>query len=77
MPAEVVAIEPLGAETLLVLDVEGSVDDVVARVSRDAVAQVGDRVDLQVDLAAVRFFDAQTTQAIPVRPPHDRSVEAA
>jgi len=77
IPAEVVAIEPLGAETLLVLDVEGSVDDVVARVSRDAVAQVGDRVDLQVDLAAVRFFDAQTTQAIPVRPPHDRSVEAA
>ena len=77
IPAEVVAIEPLGAETLLVLDIEGARDDMVARVSRDALARVGDRIDLQVDLAAVRFFDAQTTQAIPVRHPHDRSVEAA
>jgi multiple sugar transport system ATP-binding protein len=65
--AEVVAIEPLGAETLLVLDVEGSQGDVIARVSRDAVARIGDRVDVQVDLAAVRFFHAETTQAIPVR----------
>ena len=77
IPAEVVAIEPLGAETLLVLEVEGAQGDVVARVSRDALARVGDRVDLQVDLAAVRFFDAQTTQAIPVRHASGRSVEAA
>jgi multiple sugar transport system ATP-binding protein len=77
MAAEVAAIEPLGAETLLVLDLAGAPGEVIARVGRDARARVGERLDIQVDLSAVRFFDADTTRALPLRQAQGRSGEAA
>jgi multiple sugar transport system ATP-binding protein len=73
----VVAIEPLGAETLLILDLAGAPGEVIARVGRDARARVGERLEIQVDLSAVRFFDADTTRALPLREARGRSGEAA
>jgi multiple sugar transport system ATP-binding protein len=77
MAAEVVAIEPLGAETLLILDLAGAPGEVIARVGRDARARVGERLEIQVDLSALRFFDADTTRALPLREARGRSGEAA
>ena len=77
LPAEVMAIEPLGAETLLILDLAGAPGEVVARVGRDARARVGERIEIRVDLSAVRFFDVATTRALPQREAQGRSGEAA
>ena len=76
IPAEVASIEPLGAETLLLLEIAGA-PEVVARVSRDGRAQVGDRVQIQIDLGAIRFFDPATTRAVPLRQPQNASGDAA
>src|SRR5215470_4495913 len=54
----VVAVEPLGAETLLVLSLEASHDELVARVGRDTALRSGDRHELALDVAALRLFDS-------------------
>ena len=41
---------------------------VAARVGRDARARVGDRVDIRIDLSAIRFFDVATTRAVAPQP---------
>ena len=64
MPARVVAVEPLGAETLLVLSVDGSGDELVARVGRDTALRSGDRHEVALDVAALHIFDPTTTKAI-------------
>ena len=61
----VVAVEPLGAETLLVLAIAGS-GEIVARVNRDSCARRGDVVDVNLNLAAMHLFDPQTTEVIPI-----------
>ena len=61
----VVAVEPLGAETLLVLAIAGS-GEIVARVNRDSCARPGDVVDVNLNLAAMHLFDPQTTEVIPI-----------
>jgi multiple sugar transport system ATP-binding protein len=61
----VVAVEPLGAETLLVLAVPGS-GEIVARVNRDSCARAGDTIDANLNLAAMHLFDPQTTEVIPI-----------
>ena len=62
--AEVQAIEPLGAETLLVLEIEGVADDVVARIARDAAAGVGDRIEIRLDRRAARLFDVASGRSL-------------
>jgi len=62
--AEVVAVEPLGAETLLVLRLPGVDQDVTARVGREARARRGEVATLSVDPGSIHLFDATTTLAI-------------
>ena len=63
--ATVAAVEPLGAETLVVLTLEGMAQEVIARVGRETKLRVGDAATLMVDTAAMHVFDTRTTQAIP------------
>ena len=69
VPARVTAVEPLGAETLLVLALAGSDDEVIARIGRDTKVKSGERIDIGVDGAAVHLFDPATTKAIERRTP--------
>jgi multiple sugar transport system ATP-binding protein len=62
--AEVVAVEPLGAETIVRTRVPGVGQDVLARVGRVATARVGDRLPLAFDLAAAHLFDPVTTRRL-------------
>jgi multiple sugar transport system ATP-binding protein len=64
VPARVVAVEPLGAETLLILSVEGVEEDITARVGRETTRQVGDPAGVGFDVRAVRYFDSLTGAAI-------------
>ena len=59
-----VAVEPLGAETLLVVALDGSNDELIARIGRDTALRSGDRLDIAVDTAAIHLFDPATTKAI-------------
>ena len=61
---EVRAIETLGAETVLILGIEGIDQRITARVGREAKAQRGERIRLGVDLGSALLFDPVTTQAI-------------
>ena len=63
-PATVSAVEALGAETLLVLEVEGVEDMFHARLGRDSVARIGDRIEIHMDVHTVHLFDADTKKAI-------------
>jgi len=64
LPARVVAVEPLGAETLLVVSLDGSSEEVIARIGRDTALHAGSRFDLALDTGAVHLFDRETTRAI-------------
>jgi multiple sugar transport system ATP-binding protein len=59
------AIEPLGAETLLMVALEGDAGDVMARLHRDVRSSIGDRVGLTIPDEALYLFDAFTEKAIP------------
>ena len=63
-PARVSAVEALGAETLLVLEVEGIAGAFRARLGRDCRARIGDIVEVHMDYHAVHLFDPETTLAI-------------
>ncbi len=65
--ARVTAVEPLGAETLLVLALAGSDDEVIARIGRESKVKSGERIDIGVDGAAIHLFDPATTKAIERR----------
>ncbi len=59
------AIEPLGAETLLMVTLDGGAGDVMARLHRDITGRIGDRVGLSTPNEALYLFDAATEKAIP------------
>ena len=59
------AIEPLGAETLVVVDLAGGVGEVTARVHRDVALALGDAVQLAVAPHAIYLFDRATGKAMP------------
>jgi multiple sugar transport system ATP-binding protein len=56
------AIEPLGAETLVLVAAHGF--EVTARLGRDVPARVGEVVSLSFDAASVHLFDPATTNVI-------------
>jgi len=60
----VIAVEPLGAETLLVLTLEGAGADIIARVGRETRLRTGDAATILLDAAAVQLFDPATTRAV-------------
>ena len=59
-----VAVEPLGAETIVRTRLPGIAQDVLVRTGRTATAQVGDRLPLAFDLAAAHLFDPVTTRRL-------------
>jgi multiple sugar transport system ATP-binding protein len=61
------AVEPLGAETLVVADLEAPGLEVTARLHRDTRASIGDRVAFTCPPSALYLFDAKTERAIPAR----------
>jgi multiple sugar transport system ATP-binding protein len=61
---EVLAVEPLGAETLLRVRVAGVAADVMVRGPRTVTAKVGERVPLLYDLAAAHLFHPETQRRI-------------
>ena len=61
---EVLAVEPLGAETLLRVRLAGVAGDVMVRGPRSVAAKVGDRVPLAYDLASAHLFDPATQKRI-------------
>jgi ABC-type sugar transport system ATPase subunit len=60
----VIAVEPLGAETLLVLASADGSQEFIARVGRQTRLAPGDRTIIGLDTARVHLFDAATTKAI-------------
>lgn len=62
--AKVEAVEPLGAETLVVVSLPGVAAEVVARMGRETTARVGDPIALHLDVSSARLFDKATTRAI-------------
>jgi multiple sugar transport system ATP-binding protein len=65
IPAQVIAVEPLGAETLLMLALRDTKEAIVARVGREAGVRSGDSTTIALDTAAIRLFDVATKKAIP------------
>jgi multiple sugar transport system ATP-binding protein len=63
--ASVVAVEPLGAETLIVLTLDGMGDDLILRGGRETCLRPGDLTSVMLDTAAMHLFDTMTTRAIP------------
>jgi len=63
----VAAVEPLGAETLVAVDLDGDAGEVVARLHRDTAARLGDHVALSAPESALYLFDAASGKAIPGR----------
>jgi multiple sugar transport system ATP-binding protein len=61
----VVAVEPLGAETLLILATPGTRTELIARVHRDSRARAGDSMIVRIDVSAMHLFDPDTTEIIP------------
>jgi multiple sugar transport system ATP-binding protein len=62
--AEVVAVEPLGAETIVRTRLPGIAQDLLVRAGRAASARVGERLPLAFDLAAAHLFDPVTTRRL-------------
>ena len=63
MHGQVDAVEPLGAETLVLVAVDGV--EVTARLGRHVTTRVGDQVTLHFAPSAVHLFDPATSRAIP------------
>ena len=58
LEAEIVQVEPLGAETVVAARVAGLERDLMARIGADSELSVGIRCTLALDLSAVHVFDA-------------------
>ena len=61
---EVLAVEPLGAETIVRFRLPAVAHDVLVRGPRSVVAKVGESVPLTFDLASAHLFDPVTTRRI-------------
>jgi multiple sugar transport system ATP-binding protein len=62
----VVALEALGSEVILVLGLGGPpAVEISAKLGRDYRAPIGSRQRLYLDSAEIKFFDPQTTNALP------------
>ena len=64
---EVRGIEPLGAETILLLTAGEQNHELLARVGRETAFRVGERTDIAIDVSAVHLFDIETGTAISRR----------
>ncbi len=64
----VFAVEPLGAETLVSVELERGVE-CTARLSRGVQARIGEAIELFFPPTATFLFDAATTRAVPASAP--------
>jgi multiple sugar transport system ATP-binding protein len=60
----VLAVEPLGAETLVLGRTDGTTEEIIARLGRDTRLRSGDSTQIFVDTAAVHLFDTAIGRAI-------------
>lgn len=63
----VAGVEPLGAETLVIVDLENRAGHITARLHRDTTLQIDQAVTLQCPLDAIYLFDANTEKAIAAK----------
>jgi ABC-type sugar transport system ATPase subunit len=66
VPVQVNVVEPLGAETLLVVTLDGGAEEIIARIGRTTELRSGDRLNLAVDTTAIHVFDPDTTKAVDI-----------
>ena len=59
----VTAVEPLGAETILILSLGNSGEELTARIGRDTSLKIGDQTTITFDPTALHFFDPVSTKA--------------
>ncbi|HVM81203.1 MAG TPA: sn-glycerol-3-phosphate ABC transporter ATP-binding protein UgpC [Stellaceae bacterium] len=64
VPARVLAVEPLGAETLILLTIDGTSEEITARVGRDTSLRPGERTSISLSRSAIQLFDPATTRVI-------------
>jgi multiple sugar transport system ATP-binding protein len=64
LPARILAVEPLGAETLLVLATKATNEELIARIGRDTGLRSGGDVMIALDSGAIHLFDRETGTAI-------------
>ena len=64
LEAEIVQVEPLGAETIVAARVAGLERDLMVRIGADSEWSVGNRCTLALDLSAVHVFDASSGAAL-------------
>ena len=64
LPVRVVAVEPLGAETLVVLRLASSGVELIARVGRESRLTAGETTSVFLDVGQIHLFDPATTAAI-------------
>src|SRR5262249_57362176 len=60
LAVRVVAVEPLGAETLLLLALDGTAEEMIARVGRETGLRVGSPATIFLDAKAAHLFDLAT-----------------
>lgn len=60
---EIVAVEPLGAETILVMSTAGE-NEIMARVGRDTQVKAGEVRDAYIDLSSAHLFEPATTEVL-------------
>jgi multiple sugar transport system ATP-binding protein len=65
LSARLIAVEPLGAETILVLARDGFREEILARVGPEVDFRPGDRITLKLNLRAAHLFDPVSTRALP------------
>jgi multiple sugar transport system ATP-binding protein len=63
--ARLIAVEPLGAETILVLAPEGLTEEILARVGPEVDLRPGEQVGLALNLRAAHLFDPVSTRVLP------------
>ena len=65
LPARLIAVEPLGAETILVLAPDGLDEEILARIGPEVALRPGDAVALALNLRGAHLFDPVSTRALP------------
>jgi ABC-type sugar transport system ATPase subunit len=61
---QVRGIEPLGAETILVLAAGVGNHELLARVGRETALRIGETTDIAIDVSAIHLFDGETGDAV-------------
>jgi multiple sugar transport system ATP-binding protein len=69
LETEVSSVEPLGAETILTLQLAATGSEIMVRADRNVTARIGERLRISMDLRAAHFFDKSTGNTLTNRSP--------